>query len=320
MNRRRFVAAITALGVTATASAQIFGPRPITMIVPYAPGGTGEILGRLMAQEMEKLLGHNIIVDLRPGAGGNIGAEYVAKSAKPDGHTFLLAASSLATSVSLMNLRFDPRKDLAPVAGIAAIPNLLVVSASSPYKTLADLVNAGRRDPKALTYGSSGPGTGSHLAGALFSALANVPMTHVPYKGSGAVYPDLIAGRISMLFDVMGSALAQVQGGRVRALAITSSRRSPALADVPTIAESYPGYEFVTWFGFFAPAATPAAAIANLEQASAAALKTPALKERLEQLVAEPIPVPAPEFEKYFEKDVERWANLARAGKIQRIE
>jgi tripartite-type tricarboxylate transporter receptor subunit TctC len=320
MNRRRFVAGVTAIALGRNAAAQIFGPRPITMIVPYAPGGTGEILGRLMAEEMEKVLAHNIIVELRPGAGGNIGADYVAKNAKPDGHTFLLAASSLATSVSLMNLRFDPRKDLAPVAGIAAIPNLLVVSAKSPYKTLADLVNAGRRDPKALTYGSSGPGTGSHLAGALFSALANVPMTHVPYKGSGAVYPDLIAGRISMLFDVMGSALSQVQGGRVRALAITSSRRSPALRDVPTIAESYPGYDFVTWFGFFAPAATPPEAIANLEQATAAALKTAAMKERLEQLVAEPIPVPAREFEKYFEKDVERWASLVRAGKIQRIE
>jgi len=320
MNRRRFLAGTATLAASSTAVAQIFGPRPLTMIVPYAPGGTGEILGRLMAEEMERILGHNIIVDLRPGAGGNIGAEYVAKNAKPDGHTFLLAASSLATSVSLMNLRFDPHKDLAPVAGIAAIPNLLVVSASSPYKTLADLVNAGRRDAKALTYGSSGPGTGSHLAGALFSAVANVPMTHVPYKGSGAVYPDLIAGRISMLFDVMGSALSQVQGGRVRALAITSRRRSPALADVPTIAESYPSYEFVTWFGFFAPAATPREAIANLEQASAAALKTPTLKERLAQLVAEPIPVPAREFKKYFENDVERWASLVRAGKIERIE
>ena len=302
------------------AASQIFGSRPITMVVPYAAAGTGEVLGRLLAQKMTEALGENIIVELRPGAGGNIGAEYVAKSAHPDGHTFLLAASSLATTVSLMKLRFDPRKDLAPVAGIAAIPNLLVVSAQAPYRSLADIVAAGKRDPNALTFGSSGPGTGSHLAGELFRVMAAIPMTHVPYKGSGAVYPDLIAGRVTMLFDVMGSAIGQVKGGRVRALATTSSRRSPTLPEVPAIAESFPGYEFVTWFGFFAPAGTPQETITKLERATSAALQTSDMQERLSQLAADPIPVPAREFGNYFLADVEHWAKLVREGRVPPLE
>src|SRR5262249_8224749 len=156
------------------AVAQGYPTRPVTMIVPYAPGGTAEVLGRPLAQEMSKALGRNVIVELRPGAGGNIGAEYVARVAKPDGYTFLFAATSLDTSVSLMKLAFDPRKDLAPVAGVAAIPNLVVTSAESPYKSLAEVVNAAKARPNELTFGSSGPGTGSHLAGELFKDIAGI--------------------------------------------------------------------------------------------------------------------------------------------------
>jgi tripartite-type tricarboxylate transporter receptor subunit TctC len=305
------------LGVWSNAFPQAYPTRPVVMIVPYAPGGTGEVLGRLMAQKMSEKLGQNVVVELRPGAGGNIGAEYVAKTARPDGYTFLFAASSLAINVSLMKLPFDPRKDMVPVAGVAAIPNLLVVSAEGPYRSVADLVKAGKGDPNALTFGSSGNGTGSHLAGELFRTFAGVPMTHVPYKGSGQVYPDLIAGRVTMLFDVMGSAIGQVKGGRVRALGITSTRRSPALPEVPTIAEQgFPGYEFVTWFGFFAPAAAPAQAVAALEQAAGWALQSDAVKERLAQLAAEPVPVRAAEFDKYFLAEIERWAKLVREGKV----
>lgn len=299
------------------ASAQGFPTRPVTMIVPYAPGGTGEVLGRALAQEMSSTLGRNVIVELRPGAGGNIGAEYVGKVAKPDGYTFLLAASSLATSVSLMKLNFDPRTDLAPVAGIAAIPNLMVISAGSPLKSVGDVVKAARARPNELTFGSSGPGTGSHLAGELFKDVAGIQLTHVPYKGSGAVYPDLISQRVTLLFDVMGSAVGQVQGGRVRALATTSKHRSQALPDVSTLAEQgFPNYEFVTWFGFFARTGTPPEALARLEQATATALQRPAVRERLSQIGSEPVPVPAGEFRKYFNDDVERWARLVKEGKV----
>ena len=299
------------------ASAQGFPTRPVTMIVPYAPGGTAEVLGRPLAQEMSITLGRNVIVELRPGAGGNVGAEYVARVARPDGYTFLFAASSLATSVSLMKLPFDPRKDLEPVAGIAAIPNLVVISADSPLKSLGDVIKSARARPNELTFGSSGPGTGSHLAGELFKDAAGIQLLHVPYKGSGAVYPDLMAQRVTLLFDVMGSAVGQVQGGRVRALATTSKHRSQALPDVPTLAEQgFPNYEFVTWFGFFARTGTPPEALARLERATAAALQSPAVRERLSQIGSEPVPVPAGEFRKYFNDDVERWARMVREGKV----
>lgn len=299
------------------ASAQDYPTRPVTMIVPYAPGGTGEVLGRALAQEMSGTLGRNVIVELRPGAGGNIGADYVARVSKPDGYTFLLAASSLATSVSLMKLSFDPRTDLVPVAGIAAIPNLMVISAESPLKSVGEVIKAARARPNELTFGSSGLGTGSHLAGELFKDMAGIQLTHVPYKGSGAVYPDLIAQRVTLLFDVMGSAVGQVQGGKVRALATTSRHRSQALPDVPTVAEQgFPGYEFVVWFGFFARTGTPPEALARLEQATAAALQSAAVRERLSQIGSEAVPVPAGEFRKYFNDDVERWARLVKAGKV----
>lgn len=304
------------------ASAQAYPNRPVRMIVPYAPGGSGELVGRQMGAKMAETLGQNVIIELRPGAGGNIGAEYVAKRATNDGHTFLFAASSLATSVSLMKLGFDPRKDLVPVAGVCAIPNLVVISADSPVKSIADLVAAAKKDPGAITFGSSGPGTGSHLAGELFKSMAGVSMTHVPYKGTGTAYPDLIASRISVMFDVAGgSALAQIQGGKVRAIGITSLRRTPSLPEVPTIAEQgYPGFEFMTWFGFFAPSGTPAEAIKRLERATDSALRTPEVRERFAQIAAEPIAVSTAEFGRYFLADVERWARLVREGTVKPLE
>jgi tripartite-type tricarboxylate transporter receptor subunit TctC len=209
-----------------------------------------------------------------------------------------------------------------PVAGVGAIPNLLSVSASGPLRSLADLVQAARAAPGQLSFGSSGPGTGSHLAGELFRVVAGIDITHVPYKGTGTVYPDLIAGRISMVFDVMGgSAISQVQGGRVRALALSSLKRSPALPAVPTFDEQgFPGFQFVTWFGFFVPAGTPAPVIARLAEATRASLATPGVIERMKQIAAEPIPVETAGFARYFEADVERWAALVREGKIARIQ
>lgn len=299
------------------AAAQGYPTRPVTMIVPYAAGGTADVLGRPLAQEMGAALGRNVIVELKPGAGGNVGAEHVARVARADGYTFLFAASSLATSVSMMKLQFDPRSDLVPVAGIAAIPNLMVISADSPLKSVADVVKAAKARPGELSFGSSGPGTGSHLAGELFKEMAGIQILHVPYKGSGAVYPDLMAQRVTLLFDVMGSAVGQVQGGKVRALATTSRHRSKALPDVPTLAEQgFRDYEFVTWFGFFARAGTPPEAMARLEQATMAALKSASVGERLAQIGSEPVPVPGAEFRQYFNDDVARWAKLVRDGKV----
>ena len=312
------LATVTAALLTSPqALAQGFPSRPLNMVVPYAAGGSADVLGRVLAQKMGEDLGQNVLVELKPGASGNLGAEQVAKIAKADGYTFLFASISLATSVSLMKLNFDPRKDLVPVAGVAAIPSLMVVSAESPFRSVNDVIAAAKTRPGELTFGSAGNGTGSHLAGEFLAALAGVKMTHVPYKGSGAVYPDLIAQRITMAFDVMGSSSVQVKGGKVKALAITSGQRSKAFPDVPTIAElGYPVYEFGTWFGFFAPAATPAEAVARLERAVLHALQTDAVKERLAFASAEPISPSRADFGKYYNADVERWARLVREGKI----
>jgi tripartite-type tricarboxylate transporter receptor subunit TctC len=303
------------------AHAQTFPTRPIVMVVPYAAGGSADVVGRLVATEMTKTLGHNVILELKPGAGGNIGAELVAKTAKPDGYTILLASLSLSSNPSLMKLNFDPRKDLMAVAGIATLPNLMVTSASSPYKSLKDAIAAARQKPGELTFGSSGPGTSSHLTGELLKAAAGIDMTHVAYKGSGAVYPDLISNRVNFLFDLAGSATGYIQGGQVRALATTSSRRSSALPDVPTIAESgFPGFEFGAYLALFAPMGTPKEVIAVLEDAVAKAIQVPLVKERLAQMAAEPVPVSSAGFQKYFNDDVERFARLVREGKIQPLQ
>jgi tripartite-type tricarboxylate transporter receptor subunit TctC len=308
--------AATCLPLITAAQAQSFPSRPVTMIVPFAPGGTAEVLGREFATEMAKLLGQNVVIELRPGAGGNIGAEYVAKQARADGHTILLGSLSVSTNVSLMKLNWDPRKDLVPVAGIATVPNLLVVAADSPFKTVADMLAAAKVKAGALFFGSSGPGTSSHLAGELFQDRAGVTITHVPYKGSGAVYPDIIGGRVTMLFDLAGSAVGQIKGGKVRALATTARKRSPAMPDVPAIAETFPGFEFGSWFAFFAPAGTPKDALTILEQAIVKAMQTERIKERLSQIAAEPIPTASAEFAKFLAADIDRYARLVREGKI----
>jgi len=305
--------------VPASVQAQAYPTRFVTLVVPYAPGGTAEVVARLMAVEMTKTLGQNIVVELKPGAGGNVGSEFVAKAAKPDGYTMLLGAASLATNVSLMKLNFDPRKDLAPVAGIGVVPNLLVVAADSPYRSVSELVAAAKQKAGVLNFGSSGPGTSSHLSGELFKIAAGVDIVHVPYKGSGAVYPDIIGGRITMLFDLAGSAVGFVKGGKTRALATTSSRRSPAMPDVPALAETFPGFEFGSWLGFFVTGGSPKEAIARLEQASLQALKSESVRERLAQIAAEPIPAGTAEFGRYFNDDVEKYARLVREGKLQPI-
>jgi tripartite-type tricarboxylate transporter receptor subunit TctC len=300
-------------------TASTYPSEPLTMIVPYAAGGSADAFARPIADQLSKILKQTVVVDLRPGAGGNIGAQYVAKNAKPDGYTFLFASVSLATSPSLAKISFNPATDLTAVAGVATVPSLLLVSNNSPYKSLKELVAAIKDKKLRASFGSSGNNTGSHLVGELFKSSAGIDMVHVPYKGSGAVYPDLIAERITVLFDVMGSSVPQVKSGQVRALAITSKNRSKLLPDVPTIAElGYPGFEFGTWFGFFVPSKTPPDVRKKLEVAILEALKLPAIQERLNFAGAEPLPGPGPEFEKWFLADIALWEKMVKEGKLQR--
>jgi tripartite-type tricarboxylate transporter receptor subunit TctC len=304
----------------APAQAQDFPTRPIAIVVPFAPGGPADGIARAVAEPMAQALGQSVVVEYRPGAGGNVGAQFVAKQSRADGYTVFLGSTSTASSVSLMKLTYDPRKDLVPVAGIGEFPNLLTAGPGFAHKTVAELIAAAKAKPGTLTFGSSGPGTSSHLAAELFKAAAGVDLLHVPYKGSGAVLADLIAGRVDLLFEVQNSAVARVRGGQVRGLATTAARRSAALPEVPAIAETLPGFEAGVWLGLFVPAGTPADVIAKLEAAAIRALRSDTVKRRFEEASMVPIPDTAAAFGRYFEQDVEKWARLVREGRLQPIE
>ena len=316
--RRHFLqwAGAAAAMAGSTQAFAAFPDKPIRLVVPYAAGGSADVLGRSLAQAMGAILGQTVYVDLKPGAGGNLGAEAVARSTPGDGYTVLFASVSLSTAVSFTKLSFDPRKDLVPVAGVATLPSLLLVSSKSPHRSVADLVKASKAG-ESLSFGSAGPTTGSHLFGELLKASAGIDMVHVPFRGSGAAYPDLISGRISTMFDVMGSAMGQVAGGLVRPIAVTSAQRSKLLPDVPTLSElGFAGFDVGTWFGLFVPVGTPADARTRLEAAVLAAVKTPEVSERLASVLADPIPGPGAEFGRWYQADVERWAKLARERQI----
>lgn len=295
--------------------AQNFPNKPIKMVVPYAAGGSADVLARPISIAMGQALGQTVFTELKPGAGGNIGAEFVTKSA-PDGYTLLFASLSLSTSVSFAKLNFDPRSDLKPIAGIATLPSLLLVSGKSTIKNFDDLINEAKKSN--VNFGSAGPTTGSHLFGELIKSRSKTNMAHIPYKGSGAAYPDLIAGRITFMFDVMGSALSQVNAGQVRAIAVTSTKRSSALPDVPTLNElGYPGFDVGTWFGIFVPSATPTQIQNKLEEAVLAALTTPEVIKQLSSVMAEPVPRKGADFSRWYIEDTEKWAKLAKEGAVK---
>lgn len=318
--RRRVLLAAPAL--LAGRAALGFPDRPLTMVVPYGAGGNNDVLGRAIAGEMQTMLGQQVVVENRPGAGGNIGAAQVAQQARPDGHTILFHATSLAANLSLMRLPFNPLRDLVPLAGVGAIPSVVVVPPTSAFRALPELLAAARARPATLTYGSSGPGTGTHLGTELLAAAAGVSLVHVPYRGGSAqIYTDLLAGRLDVMLDILGAGAARIEQGQARALAVTSAARVGGLPDVPTVAEQgLPGFAFATWFGFFAPAAVPPTVLSHLEAALLDAMATPAVRARLMQANAEPIPAPAAAFGTYFRQDVERWAALVQAGRLQRLD
>jgi tripartite-type tricarboxylate transporter receptor subunit TctC len=323
LNRVAALAAalVVSASLAAPSSAQTFPTRPVSIVVPFAPGGPAEVIARTVAQPMQEILGQQVLIEHKPGAGGNIGAEHVARQVKPDGYTIYFGSTSLASSISLMNLNYDARRELVPVAGIGVTPNLVIVGPNSPFKTLGELVAAAKAKPGSLTFGSSGPGTGSHLAGELFKARTGIDLLHVPYKGSGAVLADLVAGRVDVLFELQSSAVARVKSGQVRALATTAPKRGSALPDLPTVAESgYPGFEVGAWTGLFVPAATPPDVVARLESATIRALGTDYVKQRFEEMSVLPIPAPGKEFRAYFENDIEQWAKLVREGRLQRLQ
>lgn len=272
--------ALASLGVHA---AEPFPSRTIRAVVPFAPGGGTDVVGRELIIGMQRTLGQALIIDNKPGAGTVIGTDIVAK-APADGHTLLLTTTAIAINESLVKkLPYDTKKDITEVALICSGPNVLVTHPNSPFKSVADVIAAARAAPGKLSYASSGNGSSVHLAGELFKAMAKVDITHVPYRGAGPGYNDLVGGQVDLLFGTAGGVAKLVAAGRMRPLGVTSTRRIAAYKDVPTIAETLPGYEADVWYAMFAPAGTPPAVIASINAAIRSAAETPAYKERLAQ-------------------------------------
>lgn len=271
----RVSATLAALALACAASAQ-YPSKPIRYVVAFPPGGIADISARVLAPKLAEALGQPVVVEQRVGAGGNIGAEAVAH-AEPDGYTLLSATPPVAIAQSMYrNLRFNPRRDLAPVALIGEVPNVLVVAANSPAKTLRELVELARRNPGKLNYSSLPAGTSVQLAAEMFKFRAKVFIVHIPYRGAPQAMAALLAGEVDMMMDALPPSMAQIRAGRTRALAVTSAQRAPQLPEVPTVAESgYPGYDLTGWVGICATAGTPPETIARLEAETGKALADP---------------------------------------------
>ena len=300
------------------AQAQGYPDRPVKLIVPFAAGGSSDTISRIIAQKLTASMGQAFVVENKPGAGGNIGGDLVAKSA-PDGYTLLFAAGSAAINVSLYSkMPFHPLKDLEPVIHICNVTGILVTHPSVPVKTVQELVRLARDKPGSLNFASAGAGTVIHLAGELFKMQAGLQITHVPYKGSGPALMDLIGGQVQMMFANMPGTLQHVKADRLRVLAVTSPRRSPLLPDVPTIAETgLAGYQASTWFGVFAPAGTPKDIVAKLNAEFNKALSAPELTEHLRLEGAEAIGGTPEEFRAFVRGEIDRWAPVVKAAGVK---
>jgi tripartite-type tricarboxylate transporter receptor subunit TctC len=299
------------------AFAQAWPSKPISLIVPFATGGTTDVLARAVGQELSKALGQPVIVESKPGAGATLGADFVAKS-KPDGHTFLMGAvhHTIATSV-YKKLPYDFQKDLAPVSIVALVPNVLAVNPAVPAKNVAELTALAKSQPGKLTYGSNGNGTGQHLIGAQFESMAAVDILHVPYKGSGPLTTDLLGGQITMSFDTITPVLQHIKAGKLRALAVTTNKRSAALPDVPTLDEAgLKGFNLGTWFGILAPAATPAPIVERVSKEIARIVNQPEFKKKMEEIGAETIGNTPAQMAKQIKEDTERFAKLVKDAKV----
>jgi tripartite-type tricarboxylate transporter receptor subunit TctC len=312
---------IARMGVAAFAfcagAAFAFPDKPIRMVVPFAPGGGTDLIARTLGNGMSQALGQPVVIDNKPGAGTIIGTDAVAKSA-PDGHTLVVASFAHAVNPSLMpRLPYPADKAFAPVVLIGKGPNVLVVRPDSPYKSVKDIVEAARARPEKLTYASQGNGTSAHLAGEMFTNLAKVKMTHIPYKGAGPAITDLLGGQVDMMFATAAAASAFVDSGKLRAIAVTTAQRSPALKDVPAVAETVPGFEVESWYGLYAPAGTPLRAIALLNAAARKAVQTEEFRKKVEH---EGLVVSAgspQELDAYVRREEARWRRIVKENNVR---
>jgi tripartite-type tricarboxylate transporter receptor subunit TctC len=313
---RRLALAVSMACIAPFAFAQAYPNHAIRLIVPFPAGGTTDILARDVAKKLTDTLGQAVVVDNRPGAGGNIGADIVAKAA-PDGYTLLMGTvGTHAINPSLYaKMPYDHVKDFVPVVLVAGVPNVLVVNPSVPINSVADLIKLAKAKPGTINFASSGSGTSIHLSGELFKTMAGVDMTHVPYKGSSPALTDLMGGQVQIMFDNLPSSLALIKSGKLRAVAVTSLKRAPTLPDVPTIAESgLPGFEASSWFGILAPAGTPAPIIARLNAEVNKYLQSPEGNEQLLAQAAEVAGGPPEKFVAHIRAETDKWAKVVKAS------
>ncbi|MDP1739600.1 tripartite tricarboxylate transporter substrate binding protein [Polaromonas sp.] len=323
--RRRLLCAIGLATITLAglpAAAQSSWPtKPVRIVVPFAPGGTTDILARAVAPELSKAFGQQFVVDNRAGAGGNVGADLVAKS-PGDGYTLLMGTvgtHGINKSV-YAKMPFDPQKDFAPITLVAGVPNVMVMNAEKAGKlginSVADFIKYAKSHPGQFSMASSGNGTSIHLAGELFKSQTGIFMTHIPYRGSGPALLDLVGGSVDVMFDNLPSAMPQIKGGKLRAFAVTSAQRSTAMPDLPTVEEAgkLKGFEASSWFGLLAPAGTPPDIVNRIQQEVAKALATPAIKEKMLAQGAIPSGNTPQEFAKLIDSEIIKWAQVVKVS------
>lgn len=318
MQAFRFAAIAAAFTLTAgAAGAQAWPSQPIKIIVGYPAGGASDVAARLVGQKMAERLGQPVVIDNRPGAAGNIGADAVSKAA-PDGYTLLLGTISLSVNPSLYpKMTYDPVKDLAPISMISSTPFLLVTNPAAPYPTAKALLDAARAGKGQINYATAGNGSGSHLFTELLASTADVKLTHVPYRGAAPAMNDVLGNQVPVTFDNIITTLPLVKAGKLRALAVSTKQRSKVAPDIPTLAESgVPGFDATAWFGLFAPAGTPREIVLRLNREVAEAVKDAAVSEKLLQLGAEPASGSPEQFDAFFRGEVAKWGKVVRQSRI----
>jgi tripartite-type tricarboxylate transporter receptor subunit TctC len=322
LHRRTLLA--TSLGIVLAAALPVHAQdtwpsKPVKIVVPFAPGGTSDILARTLAEKLQGSLKQTIVIENKAGAGGVIGADSVAKSA-PDGYTFLLGtiASHAINPVLQPKIPYDAVKDFAPVMLLGSISNVLLVGADQPYKNVADLIAAAKSKPGTIAFGSAGTGSSQHMSGEAFKLLTGAELTHVPYRGSAPAIQDLIGGQIPASFETATVALPHIQSGKVRALAVTSSTRSRVLPDTPTLQEAgVAGFDVASWQAFYAPAGTPNAIVQRMNQELATIIATPEIKARMEGLGLEYQPNSPEQFAEFGRKELVKWAKIVKDGNVK---
>jgi len=311
--------ALLFFGLSVCASAQDTYPsRPVRFILPFPPGGGTDILGRVIAERLSANLGQPVVTENRGGAGGNVGAEAAAHSA-PDGYTIVLVAPSLAISKTLYSkLNYDPVKDLAPISLVATVPNVVITHPAVEAKNLQEFIALARSRPGAMNYGSGGAGTSNHLAGELFNIVTGAKLVHVPYKGVNLAMQGVLAGEIQLVFIGIPAALPHIKAGKLRALALVAPQRTPALPEVPTVAEAgLKDFEVTTWYGVLAPAGTPRPIVSRLNAELVKIMHLPDVKERLAGMATDPLTSTPEEFAAYLKQEIAKWGDVVRKANLK---